>query len=102
MGRATSVGALSVPSAWAGAAPSASPAGAAMQFGGTGAIPAAQASAHSAMPPMMPVANMAGREGSAAPTRFELRSTVIRLCRQKGSPWWSAPPGQRSAGWLKT
>jgi hypothetical protein len=29
-----------------------------------GAIPAAQASAHSGMPSMMPVANTAGREGS--------------------------------------
>jgi hypothetical protein len=45
-----------------------------MPFGGAGAIPAAQASAHPAMPPMT---TMGGRNGSAAPTRFELRSTVI-------------------------
>jgi PPE-repeat protein len=76
MGQASSVGALSVPSSWAGAAPSTS-ATAAMAFGGTGAIPAAHAGAPSAMPPMMPVTNLAGRNGSAAPSRFELRSTVI-------------------------
>jgi hypothetical protein len=29
------------------------------------------------MPPMMPIANMGGRGGAEAPTRFELRSTVI-------------------------
>ena len=75
MGQATSVGALSVPSSWA-AAPSTS-AVTAMPFGGTGAIPAAHAGAPSAMPPMMPVTNLAGRDGSAAPSRFELRSTVI-------------------------
>ena len=49
----------------------------AMPFGGTGAIPAAHAGAPSAMPPMMPVTNLAARDGSAAPSRFELRSTVI-------------------------
>ena len=75
MGQATSVGALSVPSSWA-AAPSSS-AATAMPFGGTGAIPAAHPGAPSAMPPMMPVTNLAGRDGSAAPSRFELRSTVI-------------------------
>jgi PPE-repeat protein len=76
MGQASSVGALSVPSGWAGAAPSTS-AAAAMPFGGTGAIPAAHAGGQTPMPPMMPVANLAGRDTSAAPSRFELRSTVI-------------------------
>ncbi|WP_422226241.1 PPE family protein [Mycobacterium sp.] len=75
MGQASSVGALSVPSSWA-AAPSTS-AATAMPFGGTAAVPAAHAGAPSAMPPMMPVTNLAGRNGSAAPSRFELRSTVI-------------------------
>jgi PPE-repeat protein len=75
MGQATSVGALSVPSGWAGAAPSTSPGVAAMPFAGTGAVQATHAPM--AMPPMMPVANLAGRGGSAAPSRFELRSTVI-------------------------
>jgi hypothetical protein len=56
-GRATSVGALTVPFAWTGAA--------------------APGRTQSAMPPMMPIANMGGRAGTEAPTRFELRSTVI-------------------------
>jgi PPE-repeat protein len=76
MGRATSVGALTVPSAWTGAAP-VTAAGTAMHVGGTPAISAAPAGTQSAMPPMMPIANMGGRGGAEAPTRFELRSTVI-------------------------
>jgi PPE-repeat protein len=75
IGRATSVGALSVPSAWA--APSTSATAAAMPFGGGTSIPAAQGGANTAMPPMMPITTMGARDGSAAPTRFELRSTVI-------------------------
>jgi hypothetical protein len=31
------------------------------------------------MPPMMPVINLVDRDGSAAPSRFDLRSTVIPL-----------------------
>jgi PPE-repeat protein len=75
IGQATSVGALSVPSAWA--APSTSATAAAMPFGGATSIPAAQGGAHTAMPPMMPITTMGARDGSAAPTRFELRPTVI-------------------------
>jgi PPE-repeat protein len=77
MGQATRAGALSVPSAWTAAAPPMATAGTAMHIGGTPAMSAAPAGAQSAMPPMMPVANMAGRQGAATPTRFELRSTVI-------------------------
>jgi PPE-repeat protein len=77
MGHATSVGALSVPSTWTGAAPSVTTAGTAMHLGGAPSAAAAPTGAQSAMPPMMPVANMGGRGGAAAPTRFELRSTVI-------------------------
>ncbi len=77
LGRATSIGPLSVPSAWTGAAPTVSTAGTAMHIGGIPAISAAPAGAQSALPPMMPVANMGGRGGAAAPTRFELRSTVV-------------------------
>ncbi len=75
MGQATSVGPLSVPSAWGGAAPSTSPA--AMSFGSTSALPAAHAAAPATMPPMMPVTNLGGRSAPAAPSRFELRSTVV-------------------------
>ena len=77
LGRATSIGPLSVPSAWTGAAPTVSTAGTAMHIGGAPAVSAAPAAAQSALPPMMPVANMGGRGGAAAPARFELRSTVI-------------------------
>ena len=77
MGGATSVGALTVPSAWTGAAPPVTAAGTAMHVGGTPAISAAPAGTQSAMPPMMPIANVGGRGGAVAPTRFELRSTVI-------------------------
>jgi PPE-repeat protein len=77
MGRATSVGALTVPSGWTGAAPPVTAAGTAMHLGGTPAISAAPAGTQSAVPPMMPIANMGGRGGAEAPTRFELRSTVI-------------------------
>jgi PPE-repeat protein len=77
MGQATSVGALTVPSAWTGAAPPMTAAGTAMHVGGTPATSAAPVGTQSAMPPMMPIANMGGRGGAEAPTRFELRSTVI-------------------------
>jgi PPE-repeat protein len=76
MGQATTAGALSVPSSWVGAVPSTS-AAAATPFGGAGAILAAHPGPANAMPPMMPITNLAGREGSATPSRFELRSTVI-------------------------
>jgi PPE-repeat protein len=77
IGQATRAGALSVPSAWTGAAPPVTTAGTAMHIGDAPDISAAPAGAQSAMPPMMPVANMGGRQGAATPTRFELRSTVI-------------------------
>jgi PPE-repeat protein len=76
MGQATSVGPLSVPSGWGSAASAASPA-AALPFTGAGAVPAAHASAPPGMPPMMPVTNLTGRDAAAAPSRFEMRSTVI-------------------------
>jgi PPE-repeat protein len=83
VGKATSVGALSVPSTWAGAAPAAGPA-VATPFTGTGALPAAHAGASTGMPPMMPVTNLGGGDGSAAPSRFDLRSTVIPLSPAAG------------------
>jgi hypothetical protein len=76
MGQATSVGPLSVPSDWGSAASAASPA-AALPFTGAGAVPAAHAGASAGMPPMMPVTNLTGRDAAAAPSRFEMRSTVI-------------------------
>jgi PPE-repeat protein len=75
MGHAISVGALSAPTAWTGAAPAASSAVGGMPFGG--ALPAAQVGAHPAMPPTMPITAMGGRPSAPTPTRFELRSTVV-------------------------
>jgi len=76
LGQATSVGPLSVPSAWGSAATAASPA-AGLPFTGAGAVPAAHAGTAAGMPPMMPVTNLTGRDATAAPSRFEMRSTVI-------------------------
>src|SRR6201996_3662883 len=72
LGQATSVGPLSVPSAWGSAAPAASPA-TALPFTGAGAVPAAHAGAAAGMPPMMPVTNLTGRDAAATPSRFEMR-----------------------------
>jgi PPE-repeat protein len=77
LGQGTSVGALTVPSAWTGAAAPVTATGTAMHLGGAPAISAAPAGTQSAVPPMMPITNMGGRAGADAPTRFELRSTVI-------------------------
>jgi PPE-repeat protein len=71
LGHATSVGALSVPTAWTGATPAASSAVGGMPVGG--APPAAQ----TGMPPMMPITAMGGRPSAPTTTRFELRSTVV-------------------------
>jgi PPE-repeat protein len=73
MGQATTAGALSVPTAWTGAAP----ATAATPIGGAGAASAVQAGTHTDIPPMMPITAMGGRQAAQTPTRFELRSTVI-------------------------
>jgi PPE-repeat protein len=75
LGSATSVGALSVPSTWTGMAPTTSSAASALPFSGT--VSPAPAGASSSMPPMMPITTMGGRPATAAPTRFELRSTVV-------------------------
>jgi PPE-repeat protein len=76
MGQATSVGPLSVPSGWGSATSASSPA-AALPFTGAGAVPVAHAGTTAGMPPMMPVTNLTGRDAAAAPSRFEMRSTVI-------------------------
>jgi PPE-repeat protein len=77
MGKAVSVGALSVPSTWTGMAPSISPAAAAFPASGTSAIPAVHAGAQTGMPPMMPVTNMSGRGVSAGPSSYDLRPSVV-------------------------
>lgn len=74
MGHATTVGALSVPTAWTGMTPAASTMAA---FPASGAGAAAPVAAHSGMPPMMPITSMGGRPTAQAAPRFELRSTVV-------------------------
>jgi PPE-repeat protein len=75
MGQATTAGALSVPTAWTGAATPAAGFATGTPLGG--AVPVAPAGAHPGVPPMMPITAMGGREAAPPPTRFELRSTVI-------------------------
>jgi PPE-repeat protein len=75
MGQATTAGALSVPTAWTGAATPATGFATGTPLGG--AVPVAPAGAHPGVPPMMPITAMGGREAAPPPTRFELRSTVI-------------------------
>lgn len=60
-----------------------------------GAIPAAQASAHSGHT----VDDAGGQHGRTRGLRFELHSTVIPFTPAAG---WPASPGQGSAGWLQT
>lgn len=75
LGHAASVGALSVPSTWTVASPPISPAAAALP---TSLAPAVQSGTQSGMPPMMPITSMAGRGAvAAAPSRFELRPSVV-------------------------
>jgi PPE-repeat protein len=74
LGQATSVGPLSVPAGWAGVAPSTSAVGA-MPWASP--LPSGNAGMPAAMPPMMPITNLAGRNTPAAPSRFEVRSTVV-------------------------
>jgi hypothetical protein len=68
-----------------------------MHVGGTPAISAAPAGAQSAIPPMMPIANMGGRGGAEAPTRFELRSTVIPF-----TPAARIAARSAATGWRRT
>jgi PPE-repeat protein len=75
MGQATTAGALSVPTAWTGAATPATGLTVGTPLGG--GVPAGTMGAHPGVPPMMPITAMGGREAAPSPTRFELRSTVI-------------------------
>jgi PPE-repeat protein len=77
IGQAASIGALSVPPAWTAASPAISPAAAVLSGASATTAPAAGA-AHAAMPPMMPIANMAGRSVVGGPVaQYDFRPTVI-------------------------
>lgn len=76
MGAATPVGGLSVPTAWTGAGSASAPAAAALSATGTGAAPVGGAAA--AMPPMMPITNMAARGGlGGSAAQYDFRPTVL-------------------------
>jgi PPE-repeat protein len=75
LGQAVPVGALSVPQSWGSATPAVSLASAATPASG---IPAASGSGQSFVPPVMPMANAAGRAvGDATAPRVDVRPTVM-------------------------
>ncbi|RAV02955.1 PPE family protein [Mycolicibacter senuensis] len=76
LGRAASIGALSVPPAWTGMGVATTPAATALPV--TGAVAPAGAGPGSAIPPMVPLGNLGGRGGfGATATQYDLRPTVI-------------------------
>ncbi|OBY32837.1 PPE family protein [Mycolicibacter kumamotonensis] len=75
LGRAASIGALSVPPAWTGVGGSAAPSATALPLAGGTTAPAAGAGM---MPPMVPVGNLAGRGGmGGVATQYDFRPSVI-------------------------
>ncbi|OBH20191.1 PPE family protein [Mycolicibacter terrae] len=76
VGRAASIGALSVPPAWTGMGVAAGPAATALPA--TGVAPPVGAGPSSAIPPMVPFGNLAARGGiGATATQYDFRPTVI-------------------------
>lgn len=78
LGQSASIGALSVPPTWAGVGAATAPATTAMPLTAGVAAPAAGMGNAAAMPPMVPVGNLAGRGGiGATATQYDFRPTVI-------------------------
>ncbi|MEB3030607.1 PPE family protein [[Mycobacterium] nativiensis] len=76
LGRAASIGALSVPPAWTGMGVATTPAAPALPA--TGAVVPAGVGPGSAIPPMVPFGNLGGRGGfGATATQYDFRPTVI-------------------------
>lgn len=76
LGRAASIGALSVPPAWTGMGLATTPAATALPV--TGAAAPAGMGPGSAIPPMVPFGNLGGRGGfGASATQYDFRPTVI-------------------------
>lgn len=73
MGRAVSLGPLSVPTSWTTAG-TVNPLAA--SFPPT-SLSAAGVNGTAGVPPMMPIANMAGRTAAGAPSQYDMRPTVI-------------------------
>jgi PPE-repeat protein len=76
LGRAVSIGPLSVPHAWTTALPpsAVSPSAAALSATGVGATPVG---APTGVPPVMPIGSMGARSFNAPPSQYVLRPTVI-------------------------
>ncbi|MEB3022007.1 PPE family protein [[Mycobacterium] crassicus] len=76
LGRAASIGAMSVPPAWTGMGVGTTPAATALPV--TGAVSPAGVGTASAVPPMVPFGNLGGRGGfGATATQYDFRPTVI-------------------------
>ncbi|MGV0697666.1 PPE family protein [Mycolicibacter sinensis] len=75
LGRGASIGALSVPPGWTGVGAATGPTAAGLPLTGSVAGPAGHPAA---VPPMVPVGNLAGRGGiGATATQYDFRPTVI-------------------------
>ncbi|MEZ0365176.1 PPE family protein [Mycobacterium sp. pUA109] len=80
VGQASTIGWMSVPQTWTAATSAMQPAAAALpSIGGPAAAPAVSAAESAGVPPMMPLANTAGRgvPGATLDTRFLLRPTML-------------------------
>lgn len=76
LGRAASIGALSVPPAWTGMGVATGPAATALPA--TGVVPPAPMVPTSGVPPMVPFGNFGGRGGfGGSATQYDFRPTVI-------------------------
>jgi len=78
LGRAASIGALSVPPAWTGLGVAGSPLATTLPSVGGVAAPAAGMGNAAAVPPMVPFGSLAARGGvGGSPTHYDFRPTVI-------------------------
>ncbi|MGB3523617.1 MAG: PE/PPE C-terminal domain-containing protein, partial [Mycobacterium sp.] len=78
LGRAASIGALSVPPAWTGLGVASSPVATTLPSVGGVAAPAAGMGNAAAVPPMVPFGSLAARGGiGGAATQYDFRPTVI-------------------------
>ncbi|MBS9535266.1 PPE family protein [Mycobacterium sp. M1] len=75
LGRAASIGALSVPPAWTGMGVGAGPSTAALP--GVAAAPAAAGMGHPIIPPMMPMGGAAGRGVGGSASSYDFRPNLI-------------------------
>ncbi|ORV61258.1 PPE family protein [Mycobacterium fragae] len=74
IGRAVSIGPLSVPQAWTAVPAAASPAAAALPATSVGVAPV---TGSAGVPPLMPITSMAGRTANGATPQYDMRPSVI-------------------------